>query len=133
MGIFSETIVIHHDRNKKWTGNRDNGDLEPHFELANGFHQSKNLLNKSTSFESHTVEKKFSLNSPRSLFNGHVHFKDEFQQPVHKKGYSGDFTTCFVRSEIKWVFLKDVKVINVPCKEIARKKLWIKVCIIKSV
>ena len=120
MAVFSETLVIHHGKNKETVNVQEkvkfkNSDLS-HCGIQNGTDYKKYAVsdsyNESTSYKSHSVEKKISLGSPRSSFNGHIDVHVETKQPIHKKGYSGDFITCFVRSEIKWVFLKDVKVIQ---------------------
>ena len=133
MGIFSETLVIHHGTNKKKVSQQGTVKLK-HSDSSNGGIQNgmdhkkyaaSDSYNESSSYESHTVEKKFSLDSHESQFHGNIDLKIETKQPVHKEGYSGDFITCFVRSEIKWVFLKDVKVIkgsNMITKALCREE-----------
>ena len=120
MGIFSETLVIHHGRDTATVNGVANVKIK-HSDKSNGGVQNgidhtkytgSDSYNESALFESHSVERKFSLGTNESQFNGNIDFKVEHKQPVHKKGYTGDFISCFVRSEIKWVFLKDVKVIQ---------------------
>ena len=120
MGIFSETLVIHHgkDRGKvkpekkvkiRHSSMPDHGMQNGHVDRTS---DNSDLYNESSFYEEHTVQKKFSLGSKLSQLNGNIDFKVETKQPLHKKGYSGDFISCFVRSEIKWVFLKNLKVMK---------------------
>ena len=112
MGIFSETLVIHHGKDKAKVSPEKNIKIRHSSQPSSGVQNGlDNSYHESSSYEEqHTVQKKISFGSQ---LNGKIDLRVETEHPLHKKGYNGDFISCFVRSEIKWVFLKDIKVMQV--------------------
>ena len=93
--MFSETIFINHGRHEMISGHEaHNG----HRELRSESCESYSGSESGAVYKSHMLEKKYSL--------------ERLQQQTHRAESleSVQEVSCFVRSEIKWVFLKSVKV-----------------------
>ena len=109
--MFSETIFINHGHHEMISVNgheAQNGHRELRSESCESFSGSES----SSMYKSHMLEKKYSVE--RLQQQGH---RAESQESVQE-------VSCFVRSEIKWVFLKSVKVQTIKTKRQARAVMW---------
>ena len=97
--MFSETIFINHGRHEMISMNgheAQNG----HRELSTESCESYSGSESGCLYRSHvTTEKSYSLERERLHHQGQADSREAVQE-----------VACFVRSEIKWVFLKSVKV-----------------------
>ena len=104
--MFSETITINHGQMIMVNGHEaHNGRRELRSESCESYSGSES----GSLYKSHVVEKKYSVERL-----GHQE-RAESQESVQE-------VSCFVRSEIKWVFLKSVKVQTITHHELSRAR-----------